>query len=211
MLRQQGYILHNSIMTCMKKTVSFLMGILFVSSSLIAQQYPKGLAVGDKAPDFTGSDSKGVSFTLSQQLKKGEVVLVFYRGQWCPFCNKQLSALNDSLINITSKGAILVAVTPETMENVGKTITKTKASFPIISDANLAIMKSYNIDFQVDQATQDSYKKYGIDFMAANGNNGANLPVPATYVIGRDGKIKYVFFNSDYRLRPSVKEIAEHL
>lgn len=194
-----------------KKTTLFLMGILFFGTSLIAQPYPKGLAIGDIAPDFTGIDSKGVPFTLSQQLTKGNVVLVFYRGQWCPFCNKQLSSLNDSLINITSKGAILVAVTPETMENVGKTITKTKATFPVISDADLSIMKSYKVDFQIDQATQDRYKKFGIDFMVANGDNGANLPVPATYVIGKDRKIKYVFFNPDYRLRPSVKDIAEHL
>lgn len=178
---------------------------------LLAQPYPKGLAIGDKAPDFTGKDSKGNAFTLATQLKKGEVVLIFYRGQWCPFCNKQLSSLNDSLQAIVSKGAMLVAVTPETVDNVDKTISKTKASFPIISDSDLKIMKSYQVDFSVEQATQDRYKKFGIDFAVANGSNGANLPVPATYVIGKDGKIKYVFFNPDYRLRPSVKEIVEHL
>jgi peroxiredoxin len=72
-------------------------------------------------------------------------------------------------------------------------------------------MKMYQVAFQVDQPTQDKYKNYGIDFMAANGSNGANLPVPATYVIGKDGMIKYVFFNPDYRLRPSVQSIIDHL
>jgi peroxiredoxin len=67
------------------------------------------------------------------------------------------------------------------------------------------------VAFQVDQPSQDKYKNYGIDFMVANGSNGANLPVPATYVIGKDGRIKYVFFNPDYRQRPSVKDIIEHL
>ncbi len=195
----------------MKKIVLLLNLILFSAISLLAQPYPKGLSVGDKAPDFTGKDSKGNVFSLDKQLKKGEVVLIFYRGQWCPFCNKQLSSLNDSLQMIVSKGAMLVAVTPETIDNVGKTIGKTKASFPIISDMDLKIMKSYQVDFSVEQATQDRYKKFGIDFAVANGSNGANLPVPATYVIGKDGKIKYVFFNPDYRLRPSVKDIAEHL
>ena len=177
----------------------------------MAQPYPKGLSVGDKAPAFIANDSRGIAFSLDKQLKKGDVVLIFYRGQWCPYCNRQLSSLNDSLQTILSKGATLVAVTPETVENIGKTINKTKASFPIVSDTDLKIMKSYRVDFSVDQATQDKYKTYGINFAAANGSNGANLPVPATYVIGKDGKIKYVFFNPDYRLRPSVKEIVEHL
>ena len=185
--------------------------MVFSITLLMAQPYPKGLSVGDKAPGFTGNDNKGNPFSLDKQLKKGAVVLIFYRGQWCPFCNKQLSSLNDSLQAIVSKGATLVAITPETVDNVEKTISKTKASFPIISDSDLKIMKSYQVDFSVEQATQERYKKFGIDFAVANGSNGANLPVPATYVIDKDGKIKYVFFNPDYRLRPSVKEIVEHL
>ncbi len=195
----------------MKKTFLPILSIVFSAVSVFAQPYPKGLSVGDKAPVFTAKDSKGQPFVLDQQLKKGEVVLIFYRGQWCPFCNKQLNSLNDSLQLIASQGATLVAVTPETTENVGKTIGKTQASFSIISDANLSIMKSYQVAFEVDQATQDKYKKYGIDFKVANGSNGANLPVPATYIIGKDGRIKYVFFNPDYRLRPSVKDIVDHL
>jgi peroxiredoxin len=194
------------------KKVIFSIVLLICSSALVnAQPYPKGLVVGDKAPVFSGKDSQGETFDLDKKLKKGDVVIIFYRGQWCPYCNKQMSSLNDSLQMINAKGASLVAITPETVENVSKTIVKTKASFPIISDNNLAIMKSYQVDFAVDQTTQDRYKKFGIDFAVANGSNGANLPVPATYVIGKDGKIKYVFFNSDYRLRPSVKEILEHL
>lgn len=195
----------------MKKSILPILCIVFSAVSVFSQPYPKGLSVGDKAPAFTARDSKGQVFTLDKQLQKGEVVLIFYRGQWCPYCNKQLNSLNDSLQQIVSRGATLVAITPETIENVDKTIGKTKASFSIISDVNLSIMKSYQVAFAVDQATQDKYKKYGIDFSVANGNNGANLPVPATYIIGKDGKIKYTFFNPDYRLRPSVKDIVEHL
>lgn len=194
----------------MKKIILYVVFFLMCCYGW-AQPYPKGLEIGDRAPDFTGKDSNGQSFSLYNQLKKGEVVVVFYRGQWCPFCNKQLSALNDSLQMIVSKNATLVAITPETQENALKTIAKTKASFSVISDEHLAIMKAYKVDFTVDIATQDRYKKFGIDFSQANGDNGASLPVPATYVIGKDGKIKYVFFNPDYRLRPSVKEIADHL
>lgn len=176
-----------------------------------AQPYPKGLKIGEPAPLFIGIDNKGNTISLKTLLTKGDVVLIFYRGQWCPYCNKQLSNLNDSLSIIMNKGANLIAISPEIIENVEKTIAKTKANFPVISDENLRIMKLYQVDFPVDQPTQERYKKFGIDFSQANGTNGANLPVPATYVIGKNGKIKYVFFNPDYRLRPSVKDILEQL
>jgi len=112
------------------KTINLLAGFLFLFVVTVsAQSYSKGLTVGDKAPSINTNDSKGNMFSLDKQLRKGEVVLIFYRGQWCPYCNKQLSSLNDSLQSILSKGAELVAVTPETVENVGKTIGKTKSSF----------------------------------------------------------------------------------
>lgn len=172
---------------------------------------PQGLKVGDNAPMFTAMDNNGKSFSLEAALKKGDVVLMFYRGQWCPYCNKQMSQMNDSLSAITGKGATVVAISPEIQENVVKTVEKTKASFPIISDVKMKIMKDYQVNFAVPQTTIDRYKTFGIDFNVANGENGANLPVPATYIIGKNGKIKYVFFNPDYRKRASVKEIASYL
>jgi peroxiredoxin len=138
-------------------------------------------------------------------------VLVFYRGQWCPFCNKQLSKINDSLSFIIAKGATVLTITPETADNIKKTIEKTKASYSIIEDKGMSIMKNYKVNFAIDEDTIEKYKKYGIDFDKANGTNGANLPVPATYIISKDGKIKYAFFNPDYRQRPSVKEILDNL
>lgn len=172
---------------------------------------PQGLKVGDNAPMFTATDNNGKPFSLESALKKGDVVLMFYRGQWCPYCNKQMSQMNDSLSAITGKGATVVAISPEIQENVVKTVEKTKASFPIISDVKMKIMKDYQVNFAVPQTTIDRYKTFGIDFNVANGENGTNLPVPATYIIGKNGKIKYVFFNPDYRKRASVKEIASYL
>lgn len=173
--------------------------------------YPEGLKAGDKAPEFSANDNQGNVFDLNKQLEKGEVVLIFYRGQWCPYCNKELGEMNDSLSLITATGASVIAVTPEIMENVSKTVAKTKASFPIISDSALSIMKLYKVNYAVDDTMQAKYKNYGIDFMLANGSNGANLPVPATYVIGKNGNIKYVFFNPDYRYRSSLKDILDNL
>ena len=105
----------------------------------------------------------------------------------------------------------MIAISPETKENIGITIEKTKASFPIISDSALGIMKMYKVNYAVDETTQLKYKQYGIDFSKANGSNGANLPVPATYIIGKDGIIKYVFFNPDYKVRNTVQDLLNHL
>lgn len=198
----------------MKKAI-FLFFILCGITSIVAAQketiYPEGLKVGDVAPMFKAKDQNGKTVKLKQALKKGPVVMLFYRGQWCPFCNKQLSHFSDSLQMLTAKGATILAVTPETGENVKKTIEKTKASFPVLEDAGMAIMKMYKVNFAVDENTISKYKGYGIDFDKANGSNGANLPVPATYIIGKDGIVKYVFFNKDYRKRASVQEILNNL
>ncbi len=196
----------------MKFTTTALIAFL-ISLTSFAQDNtkPQGLFVGDKASLFKGKDNNGIEFNLADQLKKGSVVMVFYRGEWCPYCNKELSLINDSLSFILAKGATVVAISPETAENVSKTVSKTKATFPIISDGGMAIMKSYKVNFTVDEDTVEKYKKYWIDFTISNGENAANLPIPATYIIGSDGIIKYVFFNADYRKRASVKEILDHL
>lgn len=194
------------------KRILLLATVLLQSMIMLAQSGPKGLNLNDKAPDFTANDQNGKRISLKTELKNGPVVLVFYRGQWCPFCNRQLKQLEDSLGQIKEKGGTLLTITPEKQENIGKTIAKTKASYPILHDEGLQIMKSYDVAFQVDNKTIDAYKKYGIDFTEANGiANGANLPVPAVYVISKEGKIVYKYFDTDYRKRSSVKDILSHL
>ncbi len=195
----------------MKKLLSFASMICIALFAKAQSVYPAGLKIGDIAPEINAADQSGKKTDWQRLLKKGDVVVVFYRGQWCPFCNKQLSKINDSLSLITAKGATVIAVTPETPENIKMTVEKTKAAYPIVEDNNLEIMKAYKVNFAVDDNTVTKYKSYGIDFEKANGSNGANLPVPATYIIGMNGKVKYVFFNPDYRQRPSVKELLDHL
>ncbi len=197
----------------LRKVCFFIMSICLYAAADAQMQtvYPTGLKVGDKAPMFSAQNQAGKEIELKKLLKKGDVVILFYRGQWCPYCNQQLKKMNDSLLYISAKGATVIAVTPETAENVQKTIEKTKASFSIIEDENLAIMKSYKVNFTVDENTIAKYKTYGIDFEKANGSNSTNLPVPATYIIGKNGKIKYAFFDVNYTKRASVKDIIEHL
>lgn len=188
---------------------SFLAIFIFVNSN--AQTNPIGLKVNDKAPEFSAKDQNGKTISLQNELKNGKVVLIFYRGQWCPYCNKELKGMQDSLSFITSKGAVVVAVTPELPENISKTIGKTNASYSILSDDGLKIMKAYDVAYAVDPALNEKYKGYGIDLMKANGANGANLPIPAVYIIDTNGNIIYRYFDVDYRNRASVKEIADHL
>jgi peroxiredoxin len=177
----------------------------------IAQTLPAGLQSGTIAPEFSAKDQNNKWVSLQASLKKGPVVLVFYRGQWCPYCNKQLKQLEDSLSLITNKGAQVFAITPERPENILKTITKTKASYPILYDDGLKIMKQYAVAYEVDKPTIDKYKKYGIDFTEANGSNGASLPVPAVYIINKEGKIIFRHFDPDYRYRASIQEMLAHL
>ncbi len=194
----------------MKKILSVLIFSAF-TQFLLAQDITAELPMGSPAPDFIATDQNGRELSLASLTQKGPVVILFYRGEWCPYCNKQLSEMQDSLALITGKGATVLAVTPETSENVAKTVAKTKTSFSIISDKGLKIMKAYQVAFAVDEATQKKYKGYGIDFEKANGENKAVLPVPAVYVINKEGKIAFSYFDTNYRKRLSVKEIADRL
>lgn len=194
----------------MNKALLFIL-VFFLSLIGYAQEKPEGLFINSKAPDFKGKDQDGNEVRLKDQLKKGSVVLVFYRGEWCPYCNKHLRRLQDSLSLITEKGAQLIAITPEKSESVSKTREKTGATFTIISDEKQKIMKAYDVSFALDEKTIKRYKSFDIDIEGNNGDNGAFLPVPAIYIINKEGSITYRYFDADYKKRPSVKEILENL
>ena len=179
---------------------------------LIAQEAPEGLFINSKAPNFKAKDQNGKEVELKDLLKKGKVVLVFYRGQWCPYCNMYLKKLEDSLQMIKDKGATLVAITPELPENISKTIEKTKANYSILYDEDLKIMKAYDVEFEVPENVLTRYRNSGIKINENNGRkNGNFLPIPATYIIDKEANITYRFFQPDYKRRPSVKEILNNL
>ena len=185
--------------------------LAFAIYSVSAQEAPEGLFIASKAPDFKAKDQNGTEVHLKDLLKKGKVVLVFYRGQWCPYCNKQLSRLQDSLQFIIDKGATLVAVSPEKPEMVSKTVEKTKATYSILYDKELKIMKAYDVEYELPENTVARYRTSGLDLEANNGTNGKYLPVPAVYIIDKESTITYRFFESDYKKRPSVKDILSNL
>lgn len=193
------------------KKLSFIISFLFIVLALRAQEQPEGLFLSSKAPDFKAKDQNGEEIRLKDLLKKGKVVLVFYRGQWCPYCNRELSRLQDSLQFIKDKGATLLAVSPELPENIDSTVKKTKAEYSILYDEEMKIMKAYDVEFQVQENVLTRYKNTGIDIEKLNGKNGKFLPVPAVYIIDKEQTVVYRFFEPDYKKRPSVKEILEHL
>lgn len=192
----------------MKKYL-FIIMIAFAGLQASAQS---GLNKGDNAPVFKATDNSGKSVDLKTLLKAHKsVVLFFYRGEWCPYCNKHIQQLQDSLQLLSNKGAYVIAVTPETSENIKKTVQKTHASFSIIQDKGYTIMKDYKVNYTLDDATATKYKGFGIDLNKGNGNTDHVLPVPATYVINQSGKISYVQFNKDYTKRASVNDIMQVL
>jgi peroxiredoxin len=188
----------------MKKYL-LIAGCVLLTLNLFAQT---GLKSGEPAPKFSAVDNSGKTISLKILLKSHKaVVLFFYRGQWCPYCNKQIKELQDSLQLLTGKDAYVVGVTPETRENINKTIDKTHASFSIIQDKGYTIMKAYQVNYTVDAELLGKLKNYGVDLEKNNGNTDHVLPVPATYVINQSGKITYVHFDKDYTKRASVKSI----
>ena len=194
----------------MKKIIVAL-SALFFFTSVFAQDKPEGLFINSKAPNFSAKDQNGNSVNLKDLRKKGNVVVVFYRGNWCPYCSKHLQKLQDSLSFITEKGASVVAITPETTEGISKTVEKTKATFPIIYDKDMKISKGYGVSFKVDERTVQRYKNADIDLLKTNDQKEASLPVPAVYIINKDGAVTHRFFETDYRKRISVKDILANL
>lgn len=173
---------------------------------------PKGLNVGDKAPAFVLPDIDGKEVSLEKLLAEQEIVIIFYRGEWCPVCTKYLSNLNDSLKYITDKGAKVLAIGPETLENSAKTKEKTDAEFTILSDSDQKVAVAYEVLFDVTDKYAKKIKTFLRTSIAENNNSDkAQLPVPATFIIGKDGLIKFKQFDYNYKNRASIKAIIDNL
>lgn len=171
-----------------------------------------GLSVGDMAPKFSGIDQNGKTIDLEELLKEGEVVVIFYRGYWCEICNKHLSTLQTQLSSITDKGATVVAITTESNEYAKKTSDKNELSFSVISDSSLSILSDYKVLYEVSEFYQHAIHRHvKTPISEFNDSEDSFLPIPATYVIDKKGKISWVDYNINYRERASVEEITNAL
>lgn len=190
----------------------FAFFVLLFSFSLFAQaQKPEPLYIGQKAPNILAVDQFGKRVSLKDRLKQGPVVVVFYRGQWCPHCNRHMSSIQDSLQMILDAGGSVIAITPEKGEKIEKTVEKSGATFSIVYDENHRIMDKYKVTFKLSGWKRFIYGLGGININKASGNRDSALPVPATYIIAQDGTVFSSHFNEDYSERMLVKDMVEVL
>jgi peroxiredoxin len=164
----------------------------------------KALKVGDQLPEFGLKNATGSIVNIYELIKKGPLIINFYRGAWCPYCNLELRAYQELLPRIREVGANLVAISPE-IPDLSLTLSeKLSLEFEVLSDIENKVARQFGLVFKLDDKLISLYKNMGIDLEASQGNTEGELPVPATYVVGSDGKILLAYVHSDYtkRLEP---------
>jgi peroxiredoxin len=158
----------------------------------------RALKAGDRAPHFTLPHSTGGVMSLAGAIKDGPVVLSFYRGGWCPYCNLELRALQKALPDFTALGASLIAVSPQTPDQSLSTVEKNDFAFAVLSDTGSATAKAYGIAFDLAEELRPIYTKFGQALPDRNGDGSWVLPLPAIYVIDRDGIIAFAYVDVDF-------------
>jgi len=169
------------------------------------------ITVGEIAPSFTLPAATGEAVTLHSKLNEGPVVLSFYRGGWCPFCNLELQALQALLPEIRALGASLIGISPETPDNSMTTAEKHQLEFDVLSDIGNKTARDYGLIFTVYEEMRPLYLKWGLDVPASNGDNSWELPVPATYVIDSNGVARVAHVDKDYTKRMEPEQILTAL
>lgn len=172
----------------------------------------KGLPIGEQAPSFEATDQFDNTYRLTEALEEGPVVLIFYRGQWCPFCNAHLQKLQDALPMICEEGASVVAISPETSEFLRKSMQKTHAKFRLLHDDGYKIANAYDVTFRPGKVQRLMYNTMlKADLKNAHADERELLPVPATYIIDSNRQIIWRHFNPDYKKRSKVEDILKAL
>lgn len=187
----------------------FAKGIEAVKESGVLDQAKK---VGDKAPEFILKDAKGKKVQLSELLKQGPVVLTWYRGGWCPYCNIALAALQEKLPEIKKVEAQLVALTPELPNKSLDTTQKNELEFKVLTDLNHGVADDYGLVFKLTPKVRELYKGF-FNLNEYNGEEAGDeqLPLAATYIIDTKGTIRWAFVKADYRQRAEPSEIVDFL
>ncbi|WP_369215969.1 peroxiredoxin-like family protein [Streptomyces flavofungini] len=169
------------------------------------------LSTGDPAPRFTLPAATGDEVSLDALLAEGPVVLTFYRGAWCPYCNIALRALQRHHDDITARGARLVAVSPQIPDESLTLTEKERLGFDVLSDLGSDVAKQYGIAFDLSDELGALYDRLGFELHRVNGGHARTLPLPATYVIGRTGVIRWAFVDADYSVRAEPSDILAAL
>ncbi|QOV36699.1 AhpC/TSA family protein [Streptomyces ferrugineus] len=174
-------------------------------------QADRALTAGARAPRFTLPSATGRTVALDELLADGPVVLTFYRGAWCPYCNITLRALQQHHDAITARGARLVAVSPQIPDESLTLTEKHDLAFDVLSDLGSDTAQQYGIAFDLPDDLAAVYDKLGFDLQRVNDGHPRTLPLPATYVIDRAGVIRWAFVNTDYTARAEPADILAAL
>ena len=180
------------------------------ATKLGARTWP-AKAVGDAAPEFELPDARDGNVTLADLRRDGPVVLVFYRGAWCPYCNLQLRAFQSALEDLHAAGATLVAISPQTPDNSLTLAEQAELAFPVLSDVGNAVARSYGLVFALGAEDRELHAGIGIDLAASNGDDSWELPAPAVFVVDPDGTIRFASVAGDYRWRVGPDEVLAAL
>ncbi len=176
----------------------------------LADRYtdPLQIKLDAAAPDFILPNATGQSIQLSKYWARGPVVLTFYRGAWCPYCNLQLRQLQESLPEFQAKGAQLLAVSPMTPDQSLSLQEKSELGFEVLSDVGNQVARKYTTVFRNDEAPIAAMTKLGYDFFGFYGDDSAELPVPATFIINQQGLVRFAFSGGgDYRKRVEPSDL----
>lgn len=189
----------------------FLFIFLLIPFFVDAQITNESLPINSPAPIFEGVDQNGDTVKSANILTEQDyLVVIFYRGSWCGYCQKHLSEIQDSIQLLLDKNAAVVAVTPETNESMEKMIGKSGATFSVIHDKDYSIMEAFNVDYKITKETVTKFYGPVVKRTAeANGNDEGVLPIPATYIIDKSGNIVWAHFDADYSKRSSVDGILK--
>jgi len=171
----------------------------------------KALKAGDHLPKFTLSDPDSNPVSSAGLLAHGPLVISFYRGVWCPYCNMELQALQNALPKFEALGARLVAISPQNPVNSRKSVRQNKLTFPILSDPHNDVAAAFGLRFEMPEYLVELYKSLKNDLPAFNGDPSWTLPMPARYVIGQDGVILYAEVKPDYTRRPEPEDMLPTL
>jgi peroxiredoxin len=170
------------------------------------------LKVGDRVPAIVLENAKGAAVDVGTLLEKGPVIVTFYRGGWCPYCNLELKAYQAMLPEITAVGASLVAISPEKPDDTVSTAEKNALTFEVLSDVGQNVGRAFGLVYEFTEELRSAYHGFNLDIPARNGTPDEwTLPVSATYVIDRDGSIIYAYTDVDYRDRADPHDVVEVL
>lgn len=169
------------------------------------------LPVGAKIPSFLLPDQNGNNISSVDLLTKGRLVLCFIRGRWCPFCVAQMEAMNAILPEIEKVGATLAAISPQTVKQSFFMHDQHKLRFPLLSDSGNNVAHKFGLTYRVSHEQEALYKRTFVNLPFVNGDDSWQLPIPATYIVDRDGTVVYASANEDYTERPESTEIIAFL